>query len=72
MRLPVTSEELKFLQQIGVENREYTSAELEGYVIDKLTAYLTAYGFVDSNYEKTNLIGDTCEAIIDKIVESLE
>lgn len=72
MRLPVTQEELKFLQQIGVEDREYTPAELEEYVIDKLTAYLTAHGFADSDYGETNRIGDTCEAIIDKIAESLE
>ena len=72
MRLPVTSDQLKFLQQIGVEEREYTSAEIEEYVIDKLTTYLTAHGFDDADYQKTNQTGDICEAIIDKIYDSLE
>lgn len=72
MKLSVTQEQLNFLKQIGVEDREYTPAELENDVIDDLTTYLTAYGFTDSNQEQTNNIGDMCEAIIDKIYESLE
>lgn len=71
MRLPVTPKQLKFLQQIGVEDKEYTPAELENDVIDKLIVYLTAYGFTDSNQEQTNNIGDMCEAIIDRIYEIL-
>lgn len=71
MRLPVTQEELKFLQQIGVEDREYTPAELEEYVIETVAVYLQMHGFV-SVQENTNEIGDMCEAIIDKIAESLE
>ena len=46
MRLPVTQEELKFLQQIGVEDREYTPAELEEYVIETVADYLQMHGFV--------------------------
>ena len=72
MRLPVTSEQLKFLQQIGFEDREYKPAELEDDVIDDLTIYLTAHGFTDSSQEQTNNIGDMCETIIDKIYESLK
>lgn len=71
MRLPVTPKQLKFLQQIGVEDKEYTPAELENDVTDKLIVYLTAYGFTDSNQEQTNNIGDMCEAIIDRIYEIL-
>lgn len=71
MRLPVTPKQLKFLQQIGVEDKEFTPAELENDVIDTLIVYLTAYGFTDSNQEQTNNIGDMCEAIIDRIYEIL-
>lgn len=70
MRLSLSKEKMDFLKSIGVEDREYSQDEIDDIVIDALVGHLMSYGWVrntETEYEKTNQIGNLCEDIIDDI-----
>lgn len=63
--LPLSAEQMEFIQSIGVEDREYSKEEFfeiaEGPVYD----YLMEKGWKPGpDFEDTNEIGDMCESII--------
>lgn len=64
MRLPVTKQQMEFLNSIGIADRDYSEDEIEDEVLDIVAHYLAGHGFLDSGYNKTNAVGDMCEDII--------
>lgn len=72
MRLKLTDQQWDFLKSLGVEDRDYSQSEIDDVVIDALVGHLMSYGWeknTNTEYEKTNEIGDMCENIIDAIEE---
>ena len=72
MKLSLPKEQMEFLKSIGNEDREYSQEEIDDVVIDALVGHLMSYGWeknTNTEYEKTNEIGDMCENIIDAIEE---
>ncbi len=72
MKLSLPKEQMEFLKSIGIEDREYSQEEIDDVVIDALVGHLMSYGWeknTNTEYEKTNEIGDMCENIIDAIEE---
>lgn len=72
MKLSLPKEQMEFLKSIGIEDREYSQEEIDVIVIDALVGHLMSYGWemnTNTEYEKTNEIGDMCENIIDAIEE---
>ena len=72
MKLSLPKEQMEFLKSIGIEDREYSQEEIDDVVIDALVGHLMSYGWeknTNTEYEKTNEIGDMCENIIEAIEE---
>jgi len=68
MRFPVTDEQKKFLKMLGIEDRDYTVAELETIAEETVYDYLMSHGWKPGpDFEETNEIGDMCEDIIQRI-----
>lgn len=65
MRLPVTKQQMDFLNSIGIEDRDYLPDEIEEEVLDVVAHHLVGHGFLDAGCNQTNDIGDMCEKIID-------
>lgn len=68
MRLPLSREQWDFMRALGMEDREYTEAEIDNFVIETVADYLQRYGFTQGQ-EDVNSDGAMCEAIIDAIEE---
>ena len=65
MRLSVNKEQMKFLESLGVEDREYTEKEIEGIVEGPVCDCLMEKGWKPGkDFEETNEIGNMCESII--------
>lgn len=72
MKLSLSKEQWEFVKQLGIADREYSDEEIDDVVIDALVGHLMSYGWeknTNTEYEKTNEIGDMCENIIDAIEE---
>ena len=65
MRLPVTKEQMKFLETLGVQDKDYTIEEIDEIVEGPVYDCLMSKGWKPgTDFEETNEIGDMCEDII--------
>lgn len=69
MRLRLSKAQWEFVQGLGIEDREYTEAEIDDFVIETVADCLQRRGFTRGQ-EDVNDVGAICEAILDAIQES--
>ena len=70
MKLKLSKEQWEFVKQLGIADKEYSSEEIDDYVIETVYEHLMKKGWktYEPDYE-INDIGIMCEDIIDAIEE---
>lgn len=70
MKLKLSKEQWKFVNQLGVADREYSDEEIDDYVIEIMYEHLMKRGWKshEPDYE-INDVGSMCESVIDAIEE---
>ncbi len=71
MRLPLTKEQMQFLETLGIKDQNYTQKEIDEIIEGPIYDCLMERGWKPgSDFEETNEIGDMCESIITDLTKN--
>ena len=71
MGLPLTKEQMQFLETLGIKDQNYTQKEIDEIIEGPIYDCLMERGWKPgSDFEETNEIGDMCESIITDLTKN--